>query len=747
MKKLMKTIVLVLAILLMSGETGIQQVFAEEVSQEIPEGYIPIYDIEDLYAIRNDLSGNYILMNDIDLSEATSEGGDYDCGTGWDSIEEFSGVLDGNGYRIIGMHIFGEFTIADVAYFGLFEQLDEATIKNLGLVDCDIDIVVNDKYSQYSYWVGIGAIAGESYGDVENCYTSGNIKVSGENEECYIGGLLGRVPGGNMQNCYNACRIDCSNAENKMYAGGILGWAIYSSSYDVVNTYNIGQLIGNDTSALGGICGKHGAGGSIENSFYLRGTATQGCGILERNRVDNCVSLSEAQMKNSKIFTGFDFDTVWEIDPYCTYPYPQLRNNRMVRVSSIVLQSEPSKRVYYQGDKLDITDAVLEITYEDEIKPTIPVTTDMLSGYDMNEIGVQTVTVSYGGLKTEFEIEVKEVPVTNITIPNAISIYRSKMQQLNAVVLPANTSDKTVTWESDNPTVASVNSNGLINAKARGTAIITATTANGLKAQCEVTVLVAAVSVTLNNTSVTLKEGESTTLTAQILPLESTDTVEWMTSNAGVVEVYDGTVVAKAAGVATITAYTESGTKAECTVTVQKVQTAPETQTPQTPNTDDDGQKKEDTGIQSTLPEVGTQRTVSDGVYKITKSSATNKEVTFTQPKNSKKTSITIPATIKIDGQTYKVTEVAAKAFKNNKKLKSVTIGKNVKKIGKEAFSGCNKVKKITIKSSVLKSVGKNAIKGIDERATIKCPKKQLSAYKKLFKSKTGYKNTMKIKK
>lgn len=54
---------------------------------------------------------------------------------------------------------------------------------------------------------------------------------------------------------------------------------------------------------------------------------------------------------------------------------------------------------------------------------------------------------------------------------------------------------------------------------------------------------------------------------------------------------------------------------------------------------------------------------------------------------------------------------------------------------------------KITIKSSVLKSVGKNAIKGINKKATIKVPKKKLSKYKKLFNKKTGYKKTMKIKK
>ena len=40
--------------------------------------------------------GSYILMNDIDMSEDTCQGGDYDCGTGWDAIETFGGTLDGN---------------------------------------------------------------------------------------------------------------------------------------------------------------------------------------------------------------------------------------------------------------------------------------------------------------------------------------------------------------------------------------------------------------------------------------------------------------------------------------------------------------------------------------------------------------------------------------------------------------------------------------------------------------------------
>ena len=166
-----------------------------------------------------------------------------------------------------------------------------------------------------------------------------------------------------------------------------------------------------------------------------------------------------------------------------------------------------------------------------------------------------------------------------------------------------------------------------------------------------------------------------------------------------------------------------------------------ESQIPEDPSTSQESDEIKE------LPKVGSKKTLSSGQYKVTKSSSKTKEVTYEKPKSSKGTSASIPSTIKINGYTYKVTEISSKAFKNNKKLKSVTIGKNVKKIGKEAFYNCKKLNKITIKSTVLQSVGKNAIKNIDKNATINVPKKQYSKYKKLFKSSTGYKKTMKIKK
>ena len=108
--------------------------------------------------------------------------------------------------------------------------------------------------------------------------------------------------------------------------------------------------------------------------------------------------------------------------------------------------------------------------------------------------------------------------------------------------------------------------------------------------------------------------------------------------------------------------------------------------------------------------------------------------VTYVSVQNNV-TTVNIPAEVKIAGKKYKVTEIKANAFKNNKKLKKITIGKNIKKIGKNAFYGCKNLKKIIVKTTKLttKSVGKNAFKGINAKAVVKVPKKKLKVYKPIL--------------
>lgn len=142
-------------------------------------------------------------------------------------------------------------------------------------------------------------------------------------------------------------------------------------------------------------------------------------------------------------------------------------------------------------------------------------------------------------------------------------------------------------------------------------------------------------------------------------------------------------------------------------------------------------------------PQPETPKTVKSGVVEYAVDAAAQTVKVSSVDKKAK--SVVIPATVDVAGKQYAVTEIPAKAFANSKKLKAVTIGKNVKSIGAKAFYKCPALKKITVKSTVLKKVGKAALKGINSKATIKVPKKKLKAYKKLFKGK-GQSKKVKIK-
>lgn len=229
---------------------------------------------------------------------------------------------------------------------------------------------------------------------------------------------------------------------------------------------------------------------------------------------------------------------------------------------------------------------------------------------------------------------------------------------------------------------------------------------------------------------------------------------------------------------------------------------APGTNTP-APSTNTPAPGTNTPAPSTNTPEPGTSTPVKGTVftdsksksqYTVTKMGRDGLEVCYTKTTNKNAKSVTIPATVKIDGTTFKVTSIADKTFANNKKLKKVVIGNNVvsvgkkafykctklktvkieknvttigvdafdkctslmkitipskvKKIGKQAFYGCKKLKTITIETVKLtgKNVGSKAFKGIYSKATIKVPKKKLTSYKKLLKA-AGVDEKVKIKK
>ncbi len=101
--------------------------------------------------------------------------------------------------------------------------------------------------------------------------------------------------------------------------------------------------------------------------------------------------------------------------------------------------------------------------------------------------------------------------------------------------------------------------------------------------------------------------------------------------------------------------------------------------------------------------------------------------------KAKKRKKLVVPNTVKYNNRSYKVIGVDSRAFFYNEHVQNITLGANVTEIGKEAFFGCSKIKKVTVKSKNLKKISKEAFYTDGNKFTLKVPKGKKKAYKKLF--------------
>lgn len=169
----------------------------------------------------------------------------------------------------------------------------------------------------------------------------------------------------------------------------------------------------------------------------------------------------------------------------------------------------------------------------------------------------------------------KDIVVSSVSVsPASVSLTVGVTQQLSVTVLPADATNKSETWKSSAPAVASVTASGLVTALAEGSATINVTV-GGKSASCSVSVIrqvISVESVTLNKTELQLTEGEEATLVATILP-ENADNkqISWESADSGIASVEEGKVTAIKAGATTIIVTTEDGElTASCAVTVKE---------------------------------------------------------------------------------------------------------------------------------------------------------------------------------
>ena len=237
-----------------------------------------------------------------------------------------------------------------------------------------------------------GGIAGASAAVILNCYNTGPVRsdsIWSARFDTFAGGLAGGITGeggGTLSNCYNIGAVTArpdDSAVSASYVGGIVG-----SNYD----------------------------GTITNSYGMD-TVSSGVGLQQGE--GQGVLYSAEELRSIASYAGFDFDSVWEMDSYRAYPYPQLSDNRQEKIAGISLLTTPeaSPLETIEGIAPNLSGATAELTYADGVHAMVPVTGQMLS-YDKNRIGQQTVFLQYGGKSSAsgFPLTVFAKTLTGVSI-------------------------------------------------------------------------------------------------------------------------------------------------------------------------------------------------------------------------------------------------------------------------------------------------------------------------------------------
>ncbi|DAA82791.1 TPA: hypothetical protein CPT90_08220 [Candidatus Gastranaerophilales bacterium HUM_3] len=196
--------------------------------EAIAQGYTIITTADELQAMQDNLSGKYILMNNIDL-----EG--YDWAPVGTTANPFLGEFNGNGYVISNLKIIKP----DENDLGVFGYTGTSSISNLGLENIEI----NGKDH-------CGSLVGQGGGTVKNCYST-NAVISGR---YLIGGLIGWDFTNSISFCYSN-----SDVSGNGYVGALLG-----ESYNSVdNCFAVGSVT--SPWLAGGLIGK--CYSKISNSY------------------------------------------------------------------------------------------------------------------------------------------------------------------------------------------------------------------------------------------------------------------------------------------------------------------------------------------------------------------------------------------------------------------------------------------------------------------------------------------------
>jgi len=204
----------------------------------------------------------------------------------------FYGDYDGGGYTVDGLYIHRP-SDNEVGFFATFRNTESRSLRNLGVTNCDIT-------GHYP----VGALVGYATGDIDQCYSSGSVQGTSQ-----TGGLAGRAYYGEISNSYSTVSVS-----GQYSAGGFIGMIDY---LDITHCYSNGSVV--FTNYGGGFVGDVMEFIFSETASYWD-TQTSG-------QTNSWVGTGKttAEMMTQSTFTGWDFDSVWAIDPSINDGYPYLQ--------------------------------------------------------------------------------------------------------------------------------------------------------------------------------------------------------------------------------------------------------------------------------------------------------------------------------------------------------------------------------------------------------------------------------------
>lgn len=191
----------------------------------------------------------------------------------------------------------------------------------------------------------------------------------------------------------------------------------------------------------------------------------------------------------------------------------------------------------------------------------------LLQGY---KPGTVTITAkTFNGKQATLTITVKAAPVSMTINKNNCTLGVGEQQRLTTYI-DAQHASKTRVFVSNNPGVATVNASGVIQAKQCGTATITVSTYNNIKASCKVTVKQAPTSITLNNTSISIFQNKTFNLSYKLPSNYASNTITYKSSNTKICTIdSNGKITGVGVGEATVSVTTYNGKTASCKVIVK----------------------------------------------------------------------------------------------------------------------------------------------------------------------------------